>query len=180
LQTSYLAISCRPTTRLQPLLTLAFLLRVARVSRCLGGKYFLLPLLVAAAANAAKGVTAVWLRPSSQQTSPTPYLTLTERLYSFYFDSSRDTRTTTPANKVSSVLPTLIPPKEEIDAPLCPPGDFSCFSPTHAPGFLFADAKLQKLKVFWRAANPSNKKTQDGVPKRRPNSAIFVALAPLS
>jgi hypothetical protein len=47
----------------------------------------------------------VWLRPSSQQTSPTPDSTLTEKLRSFYFDSSRDTRTATPANRVSSVFP---------------------------------------------------------------------------
>jgi hypothetical protein len=49
--------------------------------------------------------STMWLRPSSQQTSPTPDFTLTERLRSFYFNSSRDTRTTTPANKVSSAYP---------------------------------------------------------------------------
>jgi hypothetical protein len=48
--------------------------------------------------------STVWLRPSSQQTSPTPDSTLTEKLRSFYFDSSRDTRTTTPANKASSAF----------------------------------------------------------------------------
>jgi len=48
---------------------------------------------------------AVWLRPSSQQKSPIPDSTLTEKLRSFYFDSSRDTRTTTPANRVSSAFP---------------------------------------------------------------------------
>jgi len=46
-----------------------------------------------------------WLRPSSQQTSPTPDSTLMEKIRSFYFDSSRDTRTTTPANRVSSAFP---------------------------------------------------------------------------
>ena len=48
--------------------------------------------------------STVWLRPSSQQTSPTADSTLTEKLRSFYFDSSRDTRTTTPANRVSSAF----------------------------------------------------------------------------
>jgi hypothetical protein len=47
----------------------------------------------------------VWLRPSSQQTTPTPDSTLTEILRSFYFDSSRDTRTTTLANRVNSAFP---------------------------------------------------------------------------
>jgi len=39
--------------------------------------------------------------------APDPQLdsTLTEKLRSFYFDSSRDTRTTTPANRVSSAFP---------------------------------------------------------------------------
>jgi len=49
--------------------------------------------------------STVWRRPSSQQTSPTPDSTLTEKLRSFYFDTSRDTRTTTPANRVSSAFP---------------------------------------------------------------------------
>jgi hypothetical protein len=33
--------------------------------------------------------------------NPQPNSTLTERRRSFYFDSSRDTRTTTPANRIS-------------------------------------------------------------------------------
>jgi len=82
--------------------------------------------------------------------------------------------------QTESAVPSFLPLKEDVRAPGCPPGDFSWFSSTYAPGFLFRDAKLQKFQAFRRAANPSDKKTQHGVPKRRPNSSAFVAAAPLS
>jgi len=120
----------------------------------------------------------VWLRPSSQQTSPTPDSTLTENFVPF--TSTVQGIQEQQPRRTESAVPSLLPLKEDARAPGCPPGDFYCFSPTYASGFLFRDAKLRKCQGFRRAANPSDKKTQHGVPKRRPNSAAFIAPAPLS
>jgi hypothetical protein len=90
--------------------------------------------------------STVWLRPSSQQTSPTPDSTLTEKLRSFLFRQFKGYKNNDPGEQCQQCLPFSLL-KKMLERPVAHLSIFIVFHQLMLLGFFFAIRSCENVKV---------------------------------